>query len=510
MTLKRGNLLSFVTSSLLMWSALSQSLLAATLVAVDETGPRGARINLVILSEGYTVADMPNFATHVSNAVAYLFSREPWKQYRSYFNIYRIEAPSNQSGTDYGSEGVLKDTYFQSGFVTAGVPQLLTLTSAGQSLVYSTLNTFVPEYDIPIVLVNDTKYGGAGGAISVASVHSSSAMIAEHEVGHSFASLADEYDTYYASYTPQESYNATQQTNLNTVRWRSWIVTNTPILTPETPAYNDVVGVFEGAMYRTNGWYRPHNNSLMRSLGRPPGSVNREKFVLSYYQRIPPVESYVPAALTQSVTNLQELSFTVNPMIPSEGPRLIIQWYVDNVVQSETNGTLSIVSDQLGNGAHTVAATVRDNTLFVRDDPSGVLRQIVRWRVSLANQLPATLAAWRAAYGPDGANPSGDGLNNIGKYALGLDPTKVAFPAERPFASITEVSPEEHYLTLNIPRKVKRASIHYFVGSSSGLATWNSGAGYTVLMEDSSTLLKVRDAVPGGDPRFLDFRVSEQ
>jgi len=485
----------------------------STLIAVEENGPRGGRINIVFLSEGYTVSDLPDFATHVDNSVAYLFSREPWKQYRSYCNVYRIEVASSQSGTDNGTGGGLKDTYFDSGFTTQSVPQLLTISGGGQSKAYTLLNQHVPEYDMPIVIVNDPKYGGSGGSISVASVNSFSTQLVEHEVGHSFAGLADEYDNEYLLYTPRESYNATQQSSRGTVRWKSWIETPTPVPTPETTAYDDLVGVFEGANYRTSGWFRPHNNSVMRNLGRPVGSVNREKFVLTYYEKVGPVDGHLPAALSQTVTASETLTFSVQPKAPSEGPALTVQWQVDGVNRDgATGGEFVIPSGELGNGFHTVTALAADPSLFVRDDPAGLMNDTVMWSLNLSNQMPGTLANWRTTYGPDDSNPSGDGVNNIAKYALGLDPGSTAGPGELPSESLTEVSPSERYLTITVPRTVKRTDIDYMVRSSADLAAWNSGAGHTVVIEDSPTTLKVRDAVPvdGADSRYLDFSVREQ
>ncbi len=486
---------------------------SSSVQVVEENGPRGTRINIVFLSEGYTAAQLPQFATHVNNAVTYLFSREPWRQYRSYCNVYRIEIASNQSGTDNGVGGGLRDTYFESGFNTPSVPQLLTFTANGQSKGFALLNQHVPEYDLPVLLVNDTTYGGSGGAISVASVHQSSALLVEHEVGHSFASLADEYDFEYLLYTPQESYNASQQANRNLVRWKSWIEAATPVPTPETIVYGSVVGGFEGANYRTTGWYRPHNDSLMRNLGKPTGQVNREKFVLTYYQKVSPVDAFLPANLLQNVTASTVLTFSVTPKAPSEGPPLAVQWQVNGVNRPEaTDGEFVIASSELGNGAHTVRAVVSDPTAFVRDDPTGLLNEAITWNLNISNQLPTTLADWRNTFGPDDSNPAGDGVNNLVKYALGLDPGSVASPNQLPSATIIEDAPAERYLTIEVPRASIRPDINYAVRSSGDLAAWNSGTGHTVVLEDSPTMLKVRDAVSavGSAQRFLDFSVSAQ
>lgn len=55
------------------------------------------------------------------------------------------------------------------------------------------LDDYCPFYDIALILVNSTKYGGGGGSYAVASINSYSYEIMLHEMGHSIAGLADEY-----------------------------------------------------------------------------------------------------------------------------------------------------------------------------------------------------------------------------------------------------------------------------------------------------------------------------
>jgi len=484
---------------------------ATTLFAVEENGPRSQRINFVFLSEGYTTADMPLFAGHVSNAINFLFSKEPWQQYRSYCNVYRIEVASNQSGCDNGNTSGAngtRDTYFSTGFNTPSVTQLLTLAGNGSSRAYSLLNTHVPEYDVPVVIVNDTKYGASGGPISVASINSLSAAIIEHEIGHSFANLADEYDIEYTIYTPAEMSNCTQQTTRNLIRWNHWIDSTTPVPTPETSAYENLVGLFEGCMYRTVGWYRPHNNSLMRNLNRPCGPVNREQFVLNYYSRVSPLDSFSPPTANRNVTTYENLAFTVVPKVPSNGPPLLISWKIDSNNQAQAmSATFATNSEVIGNGTHTVTATIRDPTSLVRLDPNARLSQTVTWDLSLSNQLPGTLPAWRSAYGSDTANPSNDGLVNMVKYALGLDPLQHAQPAQFPVPTASL-----DYLTLNVTRRNNRADVDYIVEVSGDLTTWNSGPTHTVTVQDTETSLVVRDALPisGNSKRFIRLRIAER
>ena len=480
----------------------------STLYTVENNGPRSKRINIVFLSEGYTTAALPSFAGHVNTAMNYLFSREPWMQYRSYCNVFRIEIASAQTGCDNGTAGGLRNTYFNSGFGDMAIPQLLTIDGTGSSRAYSLLNLHVPEYNIPIVLVNDVKYGGSGGSISVASIHSLSAMVVEHEVGHSFANLADEYDADYP-YSSYETPNNTAQTVRNLIKWNAWIDSTTPVATPETAEYDSVVGLFEGSMYRTTGWYRPHNNSLMRNLNRPVGNVNREQFLLSIYSHVDPVDAWTPNGTSLSVNNFQRLNFGVTPKAPIVGG-MQTRWYVDNQLQAgATAPTIEVISDVLGNGTHTVKARVNDLTTFVRNDPSQLLYHYVTWAVTLTNQLPATLAGWRSTFGSDVANAAHDGFVNLAKYALGTNPTKPITAAQRPFASLTTGAGGEKYLTLNVPRRTRRSDVNCDVQISDDLAGWNSGPGYTVTIEDRDDLLVVRDAYPisGAPKRSMRLRV---
>lgn len=368
-------------------TALAQT---STLHTIEQNGSRDTRLNMVFLSEGYTSGQMGKFSTDVQTALDFLFTKEPWSRYRSYFNIYRISIASNESGTDNGISGGTRDTYFQTGFNTPAIVQLNTISSTGSSRAYNLLNQHVPEYDIPIVLINDDKYGGSGGPLALATTNESSAAILEHELGHSFARLTDEYDDEYKGYPAVEYPNATAKTARSQIRWKDWIAQSTPLPTPEnSPTYADpVVGLFEGANYRAVGWYRPHDNALMRNLNRPPGHVTREAILLTYYSKVSPIDTRFPLPLTQAVTSKTFLTFGVIIKTPSTGPALSVKWYVDNVEQAgQTDSTFQTPSENLGNGVHRVKVVVRDPTDWVRRDPTGLVFDEVTWTLNLSNQI---------------------------------------------------------------------------------------------------------------------------
>jgi len=360
----------------------------STLATVEENGTRGTRLNLVFLSEGYTSAQMGTFAADVNAAVTFLFTRQPWSRYRSYCNIYRIEIASNQSGTDNGQAGGTRDTYFSTGFNTPGIPQLNTLAGTGSGRAYTLLNKHVPEYDIPIILINDPKYGGSGGPLALTTTDPSSAGILEHELGHSFAKLTDEYDEEYPGYPNTEYPNATAKTVREQIRWNLWIEPTTPLFTPEyDPEYADKVGHFEGANYHKDDWFRPHDAALMRFLNTPPGSVTREAILLTYYSKISPIDAVSPTALTQTFTAPAPLTLSVTPKVPSTLPALTIEWRLNNVtIPGETGTSLVRNTKDLGNGTHKIKAIVRDPTDWVRRDPTALVVEEVTWTLNLSNQ----------------------------------------------------------------------------------------------------------------------------
>jgi hypothetical protein len=232
--------------------------------------------------------------------------------------------------------------------------------------------------------------------------------------------------------------------------------------------------------------------------------VNREQFVLQFYSRVSPIDSFLPASTTSTVTSPSPLSFQVTPKSPSSGVALLVSWKIDGVLQSgQTASQFSKLSDFIGNGSHTVTATVVDPTSFVRLDPTGLLDETVTWNLTLSGQIPATLANWRTTYGADAAVNSADQMPNLVKYALGLNANTPATTSEMPAGTGGE------YLTLTVPRRTKRTDVNYVVEVSSDLSSWHSGAGHTVVLQDTETQLVVRDALPisGDVKRFIRLAV---
>jgi hypothetical protein len=355
-------------------------------------GPVSNRLNVVVLSEGYTASQLAHFLADATNAVNVLLSHPPYQEYRNYFNAFAIKVASNQSGSDHPAYGIYHATYFNSTY-DAAEDYLITIPqdSTGQGKVDALLRTFMPQCQLPILLVNDPVAGGSDGFFKTA-IASLGGLGAEasfgqpgllsHETGHVLANLGDEYTTPNPGFPNTEEPNTTQQTNRLLIKWKAWISPSTPVPTPVS--YGDgVVGLFQGAHYHTNNWYRPQLNCAMGSLGVPFCAVCSEALVLAIYQKTRPVDSISPVSTNLTVSTPQALTFSLTLLEPATHS-LSVQWYTNSMALSgATNPDLTLSPTALGNGNHTVSAVVRDNTPLVRNDPTNLLTQTVTWALNV-------------------------------------------------------------------------------------------------------------------------------
>ena len=186
------------------------------------------------------------------------------------------------------TDGITNNTYFNSIYDPDG-DYLITIPpnwadtnySHGQGKVDALLQTYMPNCQLPVLLVNDSTDGGSDGFYKTA-IASTGALLYEmtsppymltHETGHVLANLSDEY-TYinpYAGAPSTEGANTTQQTNRTLIKWNAWISTDTPVPTPDGYDFGDgVVGLFEGAQYHTDELVSP---GTQLHHGRPRSPV---------------------------------------------------------------------------------------------------------------------------------------------------------------------------------------------------------------------------------------------
>jgi len=310
-------------------------------------------INLVILSDGYTSAELPKFKTDATAFMNYFFTQSPFSNYKNYFNVYTVNVPSNQSGvihphtaSDCGGDVTVTnpDIYFKSTMDYAGMHRLIV---ANFSIINSTLNNNFPQWDLVLILVNSTRYGGSGGGFSIASTHPSAAQVAVHEIGHSFGNLRDEYYPG-ASYMIDQA-NTSKESNSTLVRWKNWMGINS-------------TGIYQFSEDAT--WHRPHQNCKMRYNGVPFCPYCNELIIEKIHTITSAIYSYTPTSTTLTVTS-KKIPFAITTIKPIPNT-LKITWMLDGREYAKNMDTLSLDSTTLTKGIHTLVATVIDTATAVK------------------------------------------------------------------------------------------------------------------------------------------------
>ncbi|WP_298555438.1 M64 family metallopeptidase [uncultured Algibacter sp.] len=329
--------------------------------AIKDSGDNDKRINLVFMGDGYTTSELDKFITDATNFSNSLFSQSPFSEYSDYFNVYAIKVPSNESGTDHPAtatdvtepffDAAVVDTYFNTSFDTAGIHRLLyTYDSA---TVYDVLADNFPEYDQPIILVNSSEYGGAGGPYATSSTGNNADEIVIHELGHSLFDLKDEY--YPGDVLAAEAINMTQETNTSLVKWKNWIGLNT-------------IGIYQHEDFNGNPkpWYRPHETCKMRYLGVPFCAVCKEGIIEKIHSLVSPIDNYSPN--NNTIDNLTfPLDFQLDLINPN--PNTLESDWTLNATSFATNvDDISILETDLVEGANTLTTVIHDNSPFLKVD----------------------------------------------------------------------------------------------------------------------------------------------
>lgn len=280
--------------------------MADSMTQILKSGPPGTKRNIAVLGDGFAEGDQDDYNDKVNELLLEgVFGHDYFYEDAQAFNIYRVNLISNESGVSqrvYNEMGTpsdssddtivsttLKDTAL--GYIFSGSWAHCWLESGANTatLVANALSTWVPDYDLVLIILNESGFGGCGGGGFQIVTLGSSWTVMAHEFGHGTGGLADEYCKS-GTYTGGEpgAVNITANPNRSTVKWKQFINCNTPVVTGINPnpgngictGYNQGpipagwsnsqdVGLFEGAAYKDTDIYRPVVNCRMRGNSPP-------------------------------------------------------------------------------------------------------------------------------------------------------------------------------------------------------------------------------------------------
>ncbi len=284
------------------------------LLTILENGPASEKVDILVIGEGYTDAELPKFQSDLKRLLGKLFDEEPFKSRQRDFNVRALQLPSSQSGVHRPRTRDDRRTAIGTEYnIFDSERYVLTLDNRALRDAAS-----AAPYDFLEILVNEKQYGGGGifNDQATAAVDTGFAeYVFVHEFGHHFAALADEYYTSPVSYQtggtehpePWEP-NVTALHDPANRKWGDLVTKDTPLPTPwqkeefethqreyqaerrrlreanvpesemdklfrreqewetkflSSQKYAGTVGAFEGAAYEAKGLYRPEIDCIM-------------------------------------------------------------------------------------------------------------------------------------------------------------------------------------------------------------------------------------------------------
>jgi hypothetical protein len=276
--------------------------------AVVENGPPVEKVDLVLVGDGYTAAEMEKWHADAKRLAGALLAVSPFKEHQKAFNIWAVDVASDESGIARPSEAIARRSAVRAGYDAFGSERYV-LTFDDERL--REVAAAAP-YEFIEVVANGRKYGGGGIFnlyATVASDNQWTPYVFVHEFGHHFAGLADEYYTSDVAYLKNEArpepWEPNVTANAKEPKWRDLVSAGVKLPTPwakeefeaaqkqtqekrralraekrpeqemeelfrkelvestrlleKTPG----VGAFEGANYEASGYYRAEADCIM-------------------------------------------------------------------------------------------------------------------------------------------------------------------------------------------------------------------------------------------------------
>ena len=324
---------------------------------------KGAGLHMVVLGDGYRADQQILFRQHTQDLMELMRSDPGVAVHFSAWNIHAVEIASIDSGIDDNMNMDIRDTAFGTGYFCLSIQRLI---CGDQLAMFDVAIAEYPHFDQIVVLVNDTRHGGSGGSVAIASANSPE--IALHELGHSIAGLADEYvDSLIPALHPTE-YQEGRFANVSTfsdadrVPWSAWIDQDVTL-----PAQfgDSGVGIFEGAFYQAEAFFRPTSDSRMRNYQSLFGPVNSEQWALSVYNKTNPILDFKPVKRRVEMMPGQSQTFSVTPLFDESVQQ--VQWHLNGQLLANSQAHEVTLTPPVGEFA--LSLSVQDVSGLIRKPP---------------------------------------------------------------------------------------------------------------------------------------------
>jgi hypothetical protein len=280
---------------------------------ICDNGPAEFKMDIVILGDGYSAAEMEKFRKDARRMADVLLAQEPFLKRKADINLRSVGTPSQVSGVSRPHPGLFKRTALSTHYSSFDSERYV-LTYDNRTI--RDVASAVP-YDFMVILVNERTYGGGGiynlyTTVSVDNKFGEYIMV--HEFGHHMGALADEYYTSSIAYEQPKITAEPWETNITALfdpenlKWKDLVEAETPLPTPwnkepfdkfgyeiqherdslrnanvpeeimealfmrqmkqedeffAKEQYRDKVGAFEGAGYLARGLYRSQIDCIM-------------------------------------------------------------------------------------------------------------------------------------------------------------------------------------------------------------------------------------------------------
>lgn len=346
---------------------------------VHWSGDPRFRLNLVLLPDGYSEAELPQYRAKVAEIVEDLLEyQEPYRTYRDLINVIRVDTLSPEIGVSCDDgEYSIRDNRYGSSFPVACLNALIGTSfndrftyqlKADRVILdsYAVYHQGVSIADEVYVVSRSDKYGGAAIAWST-QTDGSQTVTASHEMGHSWGRLADEYLVdgdichIYMMFSANVSVRKKKPKH---VKWKHWLNEDLPFPTPNDPAYaGKGVGFFQGAAGGCRkALYRPQFTCKMDNSHEAFCPPCMEQMIHRIFDR---------ASLVEGGLRRDGDSVTASVFSPE---RLYTRWYVDGRLAKEMSGFAPLTG--LDSGRHEVRLEVIDTEAPVKKNRCDLVTRV--------------------------------------------------------------------------------------------------------------------------------------